>query len=113
MSSKLENLPATTSLASTDILYAVTSPSSSPVDNKITFGNLSTAVGTAIGSSFLTTTTGQYKTVVTIGSSNADFLVGSYSNDFGQAYNAAYASLPSAGSAIFILPGTYSAATAM
>jgi len=39
MSSKLQNLPATTSVASSDILYVVTTPGSSPTDNKITVAN--------------------------------------------------------------------------
>lgn len=99
MSSKLQSLPATTSLASTDILYAVTTPGTTPTDNKITFGNMT--------SGLLTTTGGQYKEFVTVGTANADYLIGSYI-DIGDAINAAYLGLPSAGGKILILSGTYS-----
>ncbi len=64
----------------------------------------------AAGGGVLTPTTGQYKTFVTVGTANADYLVGSYI-DLGDAVNAAYAGLPSAGGAIYILNGTYSFAT--
>lgn len=55
----------------------------------------------------LTPTTGQYKSFVTVGSANADYLVGSYI-DIGDAINAAYAGLPSTGGMIWIDAGTYS-----
>lgn len=53
MSSKIQNLSATTTLADTDILYAVTAPGSSPVDNKITVANLR-----AVGNTFQQPTSG-------------------------------------------------------
>lgn len=40
MSSKLQNLPATTTLAAADIFYVVTDPSGTPTDNKITKANV-------------------------------------------------------------------------
>lgn len=58
----------------------------------------------------LTPTSGQYKTFVTVGTTNADYLVGNYI-DVGDAINAAYAFLPSAGGIILVLNGSYSFTT--
>ncbi len=47
MSSKLQNLPATTTLAASDILYTVTTPGATPTDNKITQANLEAGLSVA------------------------------------------------------------------
>jgi hypothetical protein len=49
----------------------------------------------------------QYKTFVTVGSADADYLVGDYSDDIGLAIQAAYDALPDEGGQIFIKSGTY------
>lgn len=52
----------------------------------------------------------QYKSFVTVGTANADYIIGNYI-DVGDAINAAYAGLPSAGGIIFVYDGNYSFST--
>lgn len=55
----------------------------------------------------------QFKTSFVVGSSNADYLVGDYSDDIGLAIAAAYTALPAAGGTIEIQAGTYDQDTAV
>lgn len=58
----------------------------------------------------LVSTTGQYKIFVTVGATNADYLISNYI-DAGDAINHAYADLPSTGGIIFVLDGNFSYST--
>lgn len=88
MSSKLQNLTATTTLSSTDDLYTVRDPSGTPVDRKISFGDFKNSFNT-----------------YTI---YADDFAGS---DMGDQINTAYAALPSTGGIIVVPGGAFSFST--
>lgn len=94
---KITDLTAITSLDTGDFIPVVdisdSTMASSGTDKKITYSNFLSAGG-------------QFKTFVTVGSANADYLVGNYA-DVGATINAAYAGLPSTGGTIYVLNGNY------